>query len=205
MALKKTQLKGGVTRAALLGVVLIGVTAGAMVLARRGPSVLAKVTAAAESPAPDVAAPAPKRLLVGPAEGTGHAPKATPSPSRSTKATPAAKPAAKPAVVMAAATTAAPKAPVDAVTQPPEVITLTGCLQQDEGTFRLKETAGADAPKARSWKSGFLKKRAASVEVVDSANRLQLPAHVGHRVTVTGILLDREMRARAVQRVGACS
>lgn len=204
MASKKTQLKGGVTRAALLGVVLIGVTAGAMMLARRGPSVLAKATAA-ESPAPDVAVPAPKRLLVGPAErpaeSTEPAPKPTPSRSRPA----AAKPAAKPAVVVAAATTPAPDAPTDAVTQPPEVITLTGCLEHDDGTFQLRDTAGAEAPKSRSWKSGFLKKRAASVEVVDSANRLQLKDHVGQRVTVTGILLDREMRARAVQRIGACS
>ncbi|MDO8677417.1 MAG: hypothetical protein Q7R30_02480 [Acidobacteriota bacterium] len=197
MSLKKMQLKGGLTRAALLGVVLIGVLAGAMVLARRGPSVLAKTTAA-QSPAENAPAAAPKQLLVAPAKGTGRTAKTT--PSRPAAATPAAKP-----VVMAAATTPAVDAPASAVAQSPELISLTGCLQHDDGTFRLKDTAGADAPKSRNWKSGFLRKRAASVEVVDSANRLGLPTHVGQRVTVTGVLLNKEMRARAVQRVGVCS
>ena len=73
------------------------------------------------------------------------------------------------------------------------------------GRDRRIRAAGEDAPKSRSWKSGFLKKRATSIEVVDSANRLGLPTHVGQRVTVTGVLLNKEMRARAVQRVGVCS
>ena len=200
MAVKKMKLKGGLTRAALLGVVLIGVTAGAMVLARRGPSVLAKVTAA-ESPAENAAVVAPKQLLVAPAKVTARTTPTTPSRPA------AATPAAKPSVVRAAATMPAPagEAPADAVAQSPELISLTGCLQHDDGTFRLRDTAGADAPKSRSWKSGFLMKRAASVEVVDSANRLGLPTHVGQRVTVTGMLLNKEMRARTVQRLGFCS
>lgn len=203
MAVKKMQVKGGLTRAALLGVVLIGVTAGAMTLARFGPSVLAKATGTGtESPALDAATPAPKVLLAGPAKSTERAAAPTAMPARS-KAAPAP---AKPAVIKAAATAAsAPAAPAKVVAEQLELITLTGCLQHDDGTFRLKDTAGAEAPKSRSWKSGFLKKRAASVEIVDSANRLGLPTHVGQRVTVTGILLDREMRARAVQRLGVCS
>lgn len=198
MPLKKSQFTGGLTRAALLGVVLIGVTAGAMVLARRGPSVLANTTAAA-SPAQN----APSPTLITAAPVAKRAPAAKPQATRRVAAT---TPAAKPALVRAAATTPAPvvAAPVGAV-EPDGVITLSGCLQHDDGTFRLKDTDGADAPKSRSWKSGFLKKRAATVEVVDSANRLRLPSHVGQRVTVTGVLLDREMRARAVQRLGVCS
>ena len=78
-------------------------------------------------------------------------------------------------------------------------------MRDDEGEFRLTDAIGVNAPKARSWKSGFLKKRAATVDVVDSANRLRLPSHVGQRVTVTGVLLEREMRARAVRRLGVCS
>ena len=202
MAVKKMQVKGGLTRAALLGVVLIGVTAGAMTLARFGPSVLAKATGTGtgtESPAPDAATPAPKLLLVAPAKNTERAAPTTPARSK------AATPAAKPAAVKAAATAPVPAAPASAVAESLELITLTGCLQHDDGTFRLKDAAGAEAPKSRSWKSGFLKKRAASVEIVDSANRLGLPTHVGQRVTVTGVLLNKEMRARTVQRLGFCS
>lgn len=82
-------------------------------------------------------------------------------------------------------------------------VTLTGCLVQTDDTFRLKDTAGTGAPKARSWKSGFLKKGSASVEVVDAAHALTLANHVGRRVSVTGTLVDREMRVRSLRRVGA--
>lgn len=93
------------------------------------------------------------------------------------------------------------KAPV----HEPAAVTITGCLERDAETFRLEKTTGADAPKSRSWKSGFLKKRAVSIEVVDATNRLQLPNQVGQRVSVRGVLVHREVRARSVQRVaGSC-
>jgi len=85
-------------------------------------------------------------------------------------------------------------------------VTITGCLERDAESFRLKDTAGESAPRARSWKSGFLKKGRSSVEVIDAANRVKLPAHVGQRVSVTGTLVDREMQVRSLQRVAAsCS
>ena len=81
-------------------------------------------------------------------------------------------------------------------------VTITGCLERaDETTFRLRDTVGEDAPKSRSWKSGFLKKGSASIEVVDAAHRLKLPDHVGQKVTVTGTLVDREMQVRSLSRV----
>jgi len=83
----------------------------------------------------------------------------------------------------------------------PAPVTITGCLEQDAETFRLKDTSGADAPKSRSWKTGFLRKRSASIEVVDAANRLKLTNHVGERVSVTGVLVDREMQGRSIHRV----
>ena len=82
-------------------------------------------------------------------------------------------------------------------------VTITGCLERDADTFRLKDATGANAPKARSWKTGFLKKGAATIEVRDASHRLKLNDHVGKRVSVTGVLIDREIRARSVQRVGA--
>lgn len=205
----KIQLTGGLTRAALLGVVLIGVLAGAMVLARRGPAVL-ETTTAAYSPSPYAETPSqygqsPSQITAAPV--AKRMPAAKPQTASKVAAT---TPAAKPSLLMAAAKAPAPavEAPAEVVAQDVEadaVITLTGCLQHDDGTFRLKDTNGAEAPKSRSWKSGFLKKRAATVDVVDSANRLRLPSHVGQRVTVTGVLLEREMRARAVRRLGVCS
>jgi len=82
-------------------------------------------------------------------------------------------------------------------------VTITGCLERDDNSFRLKETAGDNAPRSRSWKSGFLKKGPAPVAVVDASNRLKLQSHVGERVSVTGTLVDREMQGRSLQRVAS--
>jgi hypothetical protein len=82
-------------------------------------------------------------------------------------------------------------------------VTITGCLERDDDTFRLKDTTGADAPRLRSWKSGFLKKDSASIGVVDAADGLKLSDHVGQRISVTGLLVDREMRVRSLRRVAA--
>jgi hypothetical protein len=95
---------------------------------------------------------------------------------------------------MSAAAAAAPKA---------APVTITGCLEQDDETFRLKNATGQDAPKARSWKSGFLKKGSAPIDVIDSSRKLKLPTHVGQRVSVTGVLVGREMQLRSLQRVAA--
>jgi hypothetical protein len=83
------------------------------------------------------------------------------------------------------------------------VVTLTGCLEQDDDVFRLKDAEGLNAPKSRSWKSGFLKKKSAKVEVVDASSRLRLKNHVGRRVSVTGMLYERELLANSVKRVAA--
>lgn len=79
--------------------------------------------------------------------------------------------------------------------------TITGCLELDEQTFRLKDTSGVDAPKSRSWRSGFMRKRSVSIVLLDATGTLNLPEHVGHRVTATGSLTDRELRARSLTRV----
>lgn len=85
-------------------------------------------------------------------------------------------------------------------------VTITGCLEHDDEAFWLKDTTGVDAPKSRSWRSGFLKKRASAIELVDSANTLKLTSYVGQRVAATGVLTKGEMKARSLQRVAAsCS
>ena len=85
----------------------------------------------------------------------------------------------------------------------PAPVTIAGCLERDDETFRLKDTAGADAPRSRSWKSAFLKKGSAPVEVVDASKRLKLTNHVGQRVSVTGTLGDGEMQIRSLRRIAA--
>jgi hypothetical protein len=80
-------------------------------------------------------------------------------------------------------------------------VTITGCLEAEQYAFVLKNTAGEDAPKARSWKSGFLKKGAAPIEVVDPSQKLKLATHAGKRVSVTGVLVGREMQVRSLHRV----
>jgi hypothetical protein len=79
--------------------------------------------------------------------------------------------------------------------------TLTGCLERTDDGFRLKDTEGENAPKSRSWKSGFLKKGSASISVTDPSRTLRLASQVGHRVTVTGALANRELRAAALHQI----
>jgi hypothetical protein len=80
-----------------------------------------------------------------------------------------------------------------------EVVTITGCLEQKDDGFRLKDTGGGDAPKSRSWKTGFLTKHASSVTLVDGTKRLKLGSHVGERVSVTGTLIDKELQGRSLK------
>ena len=81
----------------------------------------------------------------------------------------------------------------------PDAAMIEGCLEQTGQTFRLKDTTGEDAPKSRSWKSGFLKKGSRPVDVVDWNNRLK--DHVGERISVSGMFVDGEMHVRSLRRV----
>src|SRR5687767_14132560 len=77
--------------------------------------------------------------------------------------------------------------------------TITGCLVlRDDGMFQLKDNDGEHAPKARSWKSGFIKKGSANIDVLDAGNRLKLGTHVNYRISVSGMLTDRQLRARSI-------
>ena len=115
----------------------------------------------------------------------------------------ATAPSAAPEQPAALTTTASTTLAVEPPAESKAVTTITGCLENDEGTFQLAEASGAAAPTARSWKSGFLKKRAAHVELVDTFG-LNLRQYVGRRVSVTGTLVERDMRARSVRLIGAC-
>lgn len=92
--------------------------------------------------------------------------------------------------------------PRDSITDAP--VTITGCLETtvDEDRFRLTDTEGIDAPTSRSWRSGFLRKRPAAVELVELSDRSGLRQYLGHRVTVTGLLTSRELHVRSLQLAG---
>jgi hypothetical protein len=85
-------------------------------------------------------------------------------------------------------------------------VTITGCLEisvkQDE--FRLTDTEGLDAPRSRSWRTGFLKKRSAAVALVEPSDGLALQTHVGRRVAATGMLTSHDLKVSALRVVGAC-
>ena len=83
-------------------------------------------------------------------------------------------------------------------------VTITGCLETsvDHDEFRLTDTDGVDAPKTRSWRTGFVKKSPAAVALVDAPSRLALGTHVGHRVTATGVLTNHDLRVSALRFVG---
>jgi hypothetical protein len=85
----------------------------------------------------------------------------------------------------------------------PPVVTFTGCLARADKQFRLHDATGVNAPKSRSWKSGFLAKRPASLSIVPASGELPLSKHVGERVTVSGTLIDRELRVRTLRRVSS--
>src|SRR4029079_3335613 len=96
--------------------------------------------------------------------------------------------------------------PVDgetAVAPKTPFVTVAGCLERNNDGFRLKDTSGADAPKARSWKSGFMKKGSASLDVSYPAHAIPLSDYVGRRVSVTCTLTGREMKAKSVRRMSA--
>ena len=58
-----------------------------------------------------------------------------------------------------------------------------------------------DAPTSRSWRSGFLRKRSAPIEVVGAFHTLRLPTYVRQRVAATGTLIERKMQVRSLLRI----
>ena len=82
--------------------------------------------------------------------------------------------------------------------------TIAGCLAREADAFWLKGVSGADAPKSRSWKSGFLRKKSSNVELVDRANGNRLAAYVGRRIETNGMLVDREMHVKSLRVLGSC-
>jgi hypothetical protein len=103
-----------------------------------------------------------------------------------------------------AAATTAQAPPVSNESVGPAPVTLTGCLEisVDRDAFRLSDPDGVDAPRARSWRTGFLTKRPTPVSLVEPPDPHGLQVQVGRRVVVTGLLTDRELKVSTVRVVG---
>jgi hypothetical protein len=86
----------------------------------------------------------------------------------------------------------------------PDAVTIGGCLEMsiDRKSFRLTDTEGANVPKARNWRTGFLKKEATPVDLLELADPATVRRYVGQRVTATGMVENREMRVRSLQASG---
>jgi hypothetical protein len=115
-------------------------------------------------------------------------------------------PASQPPAIPLTEATAVPMSStaIEPDREKPASVTISGCLENAGGTFLLTEASGDAAPKSRSWKSGFLRKRTAPIELADGVGTLTLRNHVGRRVAATGTLVDREMRVDSVRALGAC-
>ena len=133
----------------------------------------------------------------------------------SAQSTTPAKAPVKATPAKAAPAKAAPAKAVPAKTVPakaageqvePGSITLTGCLEADGRKYMLTDLEGAQAPKGRSWKTGFVTKKSKDVELVATSS-LKLGDHIGHKVSVVGIRDDdTHLKARSIKQLaGACS
>ena len=80
-------------------------------------------------------------------------------------------------------------------------VTITGCLEAfgNGDRFRLTDTEGANAPKARSWRTGFLKKHSAAVDLVGTHDVIALKRQIGQRVAVSGVQTNRELQVSSVR------
>lgn len=107
---------------------------------------------------------------------------------------------------VAPASTANPSSAATSDATAPALITISGCFEMsiDGETFRLADTEGANVPKVRTWRSGFLKKQAVPVELLELGDRAAARTYVGQRVTATGVVENREMRVRSLRTSGPC-
>jgi hypothetical protein len=108
-------------------------------------------------------------------------------------------------VALAADKVKAEKAKADKV----KTVTLTGCVRNggERNSFMLTKVEGADAPRARGWKTGYLLKRPSNVGVVAAASSIRLKDHVGRRVTVTGTVDQKDrtqIKARSIRVLSSC-
>ena len=131
-----------------------------------------------------------------PVKAPAKAAAAKPAPA---KAAPAKAATAKAAPAKAATTTVA-VVPVD-----PNSVTMIGCLESDGNNYRLADVQGNQAPKGRSWKTGFVTKKTKNIDLVGAPASLKLQDHVGRKVSVSGLKDDEtHLKARSIRQLGSC-
>jgi hypothetical protein len=80
--------------------------------------------------------------------------------------------------------------------------TYVGCLRAaDDGRFMLTEVGGQGVPESRTWRSLYMAKE--RVLDVEPARSLDMSAHVGHTVKMTGRLEGKTLQAQSITMVGA--
>ena len=72
--------------------------------------------------------------------------------------------------------------------------------------YKLTGLKGTEAPKGRSWKTGWITKSTKNVGVVSTSSGPKLKDHVGHQVTLTGVKNGDNLQARSIKHVAtSCS
>ena len=86
-------------------------------------------------------------------------------------------------------------------------VTMNGCLREDGGKFVLTGLKGDQAPKGRSWKTGYIVKAKKDVVVTPASGGVKLKDHVGRQVTIAGLTNGcTKVTARSIRRFAAsCS
>lgn len=139
-------------------------------------------------------------------KATGPAPAAAleyaPNPASSPETTMKMISAPAPSVASQSASTASTSA--SEPEEPATPATIAGCVARNDDGFWLKDASGDGAPKSRSWKSGFLRKKSLTVALVDRGYTHRLATYVGQRVETTGLMVDREMRVKSLRVLGSC-
>jgi hypothetical protein len=164
--------------------------------------VLPQVPAApvARTSAPANALPVPAYVPAAPRRPA--AVEKAPEPDAAPKVLASTSPAVLPTVAPTVTALSLAEAPMPPAPAEVGVVTITGCLERNDGTYQLKDTTGAEAPKSRSWRTGFLTRRSATIDL-DAASGVSLAPHVGQRLALTGTLEEHELRVRSVQTVSA--
>jgi hypothetical protein len=95
----------------------------------------------------------------------------------------------------------------DKVVKANSQVSMTGCLRADGGKYMLTHLQGDQAPRARSWKTGFIVKTTKNVVVSAPKNGVKLQDHIGRQVTIVGMSDgDTHLTARSIKRIAAsCS
>jgi hypothetical protein len=220
-AQRTTPLRAGLVIAAVVLVIAAAAfphrpaTTGAVAVAPSAPPIPSSIT-------PPIAAPSAPSALIAAAPAPTIAPAVklpvvTPRVKRELSKGSSTKPVA--AVAPAAAVTKedepvtkptpseplVPAAPASTESTAPGLVTITGCLEVSTGgdEFRLADIEGDSAPKSRSWRTGFFKKRATPVTLIEPPDVPALKSNVGHRVAATGRLDGRDLRVNSLRAVGA--